>query len=97
MNILSYLNGLRPAIPYSVEQPGTVMSNGELRRCLANKAIIINGETDWKWDEEAPDWVWQLIFFPKSTKGKPASPGKKAQPPRRTTLVQYDFPTHSND
>jgi len=82
MNILTYLNSLRPAIPFSAEKPNELMSNGEIRRLLQNKAILINGETDWKWDEDAPAMVWQLVFFPKATKAKP--PTKYS---RRTTLI----------
>lgn len=80
VNVLTFLNSLRPAIPFSAEKPKdtdgrcVLMSNGELRRLLQNKAILLNGETDWKFDEEMPPLVWQLVFFPKSEK-------------RRTTIV----------
>lgn len=88
MNVLSFLNSLRPALPYSAEKAKdadgkcVLMSNGELRRMLQNRAILLNGETDWKWDEEAPPMVWQLVFFPKATKAK--EPAKFS---RRTTIV----------
>ena len=87
MNVLTYLNSLRPALPLSVERKGErgeclPMSNAELRRFIDQKAVLLNGETDWKWDEEAPTLVWQLVFFPKST--KPKGNTKFA---RRTTLI----------
>lgn len=46
------------------------MSNSELRRCLEQKAILLNGERDWSHNEEAPAYVWQLVFYPKSIKPK---------------------------
>lgn len=75
MNILTYLNSIRPAIPMSGERKGdngecVVMSNAEIRRCIEQKAVLLNGETDWKWDEDIPPLVWQLVFFPKSVKPK---------------------------
>ena len=76
MNILTYLNSIRPAIPYSAEKPKdtegkcVLMSNGELRRLLLNRGIVLNGQTDWTYDEECPAYVWQLVFFPKSAKRK---------------------------
>lgn len=85
MNVLTYLTSLRPALPTSAERPPEPMTNSEVRRLLLNKAVLLNGETDWKWDEDMPDWVWQLVFFPSSTKRKPGKPA------RRTTTVQYDF------
>jgi hypothetical protein len=41
MNVLQYLNNLRPAIPMSVERPCTIMSNGELRRHMLQGAVLI--------------------------------------------------------
>lgn len=85
MNVLTYLLSLRPAMPTSIEKPPAQMSNGEVRRLLKNKAIMINGDTDWTPEDELPCWVWQLIYFPSATKGKN---GKAA---RRTTIVQHTF------
>lgn len=87
MNVLTYLNNLQPDLPLSVERKGghgecLPMSNSELRRFIDQKAVLLNGETDWKWDEEAPEFVWQLVFFPKSTKPKVGT--KYA---RRTTIL----------
>ena len=87
MNVLTYLNSLRPALPLSVERKWKdgeclPMSNAELRRLIEQRAVLLNGETDWKWDEEAPSFVWQLVFFPKSTK-----PKGNTQFARRTTLI----------
>lgn len=71
MNVLQYLQGLRPAIPLSREKPGSkdkacsVASNGELRRWIADGSVQINGER-WAADEEMPPMVWSLVFFPKS-------------------------------
>jgi hypothetical protein len=78
MNVLTYLNQLRPALPCSAEKPfdseGKMrpMSNGELRRHLSSGAIMINGDR-YSWDAEVPA-VESLVFFPSSAK-------------RRTTLV----------
>jgi hypothetical protein len=85
--ILEYLNGLRPALPLSSERHGErgekmPMSNSELRRCLEQKAVLLNGERDWAINEEAPAYVWQLVFYPKSVKAKPGTLYAK-----RTTIV----------
>lgn len=87
VSILQYLNSLRPALPLSSDRRGErneylEMSNSELRRCLEQKAILLNGERDWTINEEAPMYVWQLVFYPKSTKPKPGTKYAK-----RTTLV----------
>lgn len=70
MNILTYLNSLRPALPLSTrkDEDGAFLplSNSELSRALKQKAITINGTTDWTHDEEAPCHIWQLIFYRKS-------------------------------
>lgn len=73
MNTLQYLNNLRPALPFSSEQPCTLMSNGELRRICRQGGVLINGE---KVDElEVIDFpVFSLVFFPRSLK-------------RRTTII----------
>lgn len=77
MNVLTYLTALRPCMPTSAERAPAVMTNGEVRRLLKNKAILINGDNDWAADEEVPEWVWELVYFPKAK--------------RRTTLVQFNF------
>ena len=73
MTVLQYLIQLRPALPMSVEKPCTPVSNSELRRWIKDGSVIINGER-WQPDEEAPVWVFSLVFFPKS-------------PTRRCTVV----------
>jgi hypothetical protein len=72
VNVLTFLNNLRPAIPFSVETPCKLASNGELRRWCKNKAVIINTETV-DWDEIVDFPVFSIVFFPN---------GK-----RRTTLL----------
>jgi hypothetical protein len=69
MNALTYLNNLRPAIPYSTEKPCTIASNGELRRWMAGSAVLINGEPV-TWDEPIDFPVHSLVFFPKSAQRK---------------------------
>lgn len=58
MNALTYLNGLRPALPRNP-------SNSELRRWLANGTILFNTERC-TWDEEIDFPVFSLVFFPSS-------------------------------
>lgn len=69
MNILTYLNSMRPSIPFSAEKPCTPVSNTELRRWLANGSVLINHEKC-TWDEEMDFNVHSLVFFPKSLKRK---------------------------
>lgn len=69
MNALTYLNNLRPAIPYSAEKPCSLASNGELRRWMDNGSVLINGERV-TWNEEIDFPVCSLVFFPKSEKRK---------------------------
>jgi len=73
MSVMQYLNNLRPAIPMSAERPCTNMSNGELRRHMAQGAVLINVETVTP-DEPMDFPVFSLVFFPNSKK-------------RRTTIV----------
>ncbi len=73
MNVLTWLNNLRPALPYSIEQPCKPMSNGELRRHMQQGGVLVNGERVSP-DEPMDFPVFSLVFFPKS-------------PTRRTTLV----------
>jgi hypothetical protein len=73
MNVLEYLNNLRPAIPMSIEKPNTLMSNGELRRHCEQGGVLIN--TEKVTIQEIVDFpVFSLVFFPKSSS-------------RRTTLI----------
>jgi hypothetical protein len=72
-NALTYLNSLRPALPYSIEKPCQVASNGEVKRWMQNNAVIVNGQPV-KWDTPIDFEVVSLVFFPKSKN-------------RRTTLV----------
>jgi len=63
--VLTFLNSLRPAIPFSTEKPCLPASNGEITRWCKNKAVLINGETvDSKEVIDFP--VFSLVFFPKS-------------------------------
>lgn len=72
MNALQWLISLRPAIPMSVERPGTAMSNGELRRHITQGGVLVNGERITA-DEQIDFPVFSLVFFPKAA--------------RRTTIV----------
>lgn len=85
MNVLQYLTSLQPALPLASERRGDKgeylpMSGSELRRCLQQKAVLINGQTDWEGNEEIPDFIWQLVFYPKSKQ----KDGKKS---KRTTII----------
>lgn len=87
MNVLSFLNELRPALPISTNHKGDngeciPMSNSELRRLIEQKSVLINGRTDFKWNEDIPDDVWELVFFPKSVKAKSGTKYAK-----RTTVI----------
>jgi hypothetical protein len=67
MNLLQFLNTLRPALPMSIEQPGKAMSNSELRRHVVQGGVLINGERITP--DEAMDFsVFSIVFFPKSAK-----------------------------
>lgn len=72
MNALTYLNNLRPAIPFSSEKPCSIASNGELRRWMDSGAVLFNAER-MKWDEDVNFPVFSLVFFPNSQ--------------RRTTII----------
>jgi hypothetical protein len=63
MNILEWLNSLRPALPMSSEAPCKAMSQSELRRHLKSKAILINGESC-EWNELLDFPVFGLVVFP---------------------------------
>lgn len=69
MNMLTFLNSLRPAIPYSAEKPNTICSNSELRRWMANGSVLVNSEKV-VWDEPVDFPVFSIVFFPKSDKRK---------------------------
>lgn len=69
MNVLTYLNTMRPALPYSAEKPCTIVSNAELRRWIQNGSVLINQEKA-AWDEEIDFPILSLVFFPKSEKRK---------------------------
>ena len=65
LNLLSWLNTLRPAIPMSAEAPGKDMSNGELKRLLLDGGVLIN--TERVIPTELMDFpVFSLVFFPRS-------------------------------
>ena len=68
MNALAFLNSLRPAIPFSIERMGP-MSNGELRRHIAQGGVLFNSETV-EVGEEIDFPVFSLVFFPKSKSRK---------------------------
>lgn len=67
MNILTFLNGLRPAIPMSSERPCTITSNSELRRWIDNGSVLINGEKT-RAMNDTPFEVNSIVFFPKSNR-----------------------------
>lgn len=69
MNILTFLNNLRPALPFSTEKPCTIVSNSELRRWCTNGSILINTEQV-TWDELVDFPVFSIVFFPSSAKRK---------------------------
>lgn len=69
MKALQWLNGMRPALPMSIEQPCKAMSNRELRRHMQQDGIIVNGER--VTPEEQIDFpIFPLVFFPKSAMRK---------------------------
>lgn len=85
MNVLQYLVSLQPALPLASDRRGErgeylPMSGSELRRCLQQKSVMINGETDWEANEEIPCYVYQLVFYPKSK----SKDGKKS---KKTTII----------
>lgn len=71
LTTLQYLNNLRPALPLSVEQAGkkgephSIMSNGELKRCIQQGSVLINGERVTP-EEKVDFYVNSVVFFPKS-------------------------------
>lgn len=71
MNVLTFLNSMRPSIPMSLENKKESKcwpaSNSEIRRWLLNKAVIINGQ-HLAWDQEIEFPVTSLVFFPRSEK-----------------------------
>lgn len=69
MNMLTFLNTLRPSLPYSTEKPCTLVSNSELRRWMTSGSVLVNSERV-VWDEEVDFPVFSLVFFPASTKRK---------------------------
>ena len=69
MNMLTFLNSLRPALPFSTEKPCTLVSNSELRRWIANGSVLVNSERV-TWDELVNFPVFSLVFFPASGKRK---------------------------
>lgn len=69
MNVLTYLNSMRPSLPYSAEKSCTLVSNAELRRWLQNGSVLINHEK-FAWDELIDFPIFSLVFFPKSEKRK---------------------------
>lgn len=70
MNALEFLISLRPAIPMAMNgNKPIIASNGDLRRWLENKAVIINGKKPGPKDEnEFP--IDNVVFFPKSPERK---------------------------
>ncbi len=72
MTILQYLNSLRPALPLpgikDSEGRHVTMSGSELKRTILQKGVLINGDNDWKFDDEIPPLIWQVVFYPKSDK-----------------------------
>lgn len=68
-NTLTFLNSLRPALPFSSEKPCTAVSNSELRRWIANGSVLVNAERV-AWDELIDFPVFSIAFFPASGKRK---------------------------
>lgn len=67
MNMLEFLWGLRPAIPMSMERPGTPMSKAELRRCIDQCGVLVN--TERCNSTEPVDFpVFSIVLFPKSNR-----------------------------
>lgn len=64
MQALRFLLSLRPALPFSIERPCQVASNGEVARWLRNGAVHVNGQAVGP-DTEV-DEVHSLVFFPSS-------------------------------
>lgn len=52
----------------SIEFPAKKASNSEKRRWIEQNSININGVTNWNPDEEMPNRIWYLVFFPNSKK-----------------------------
>lgn len=69
MNVLTFLNSLRPALPMSRERPCTVPSNSEVRRWIEQGAVHLNGEPC-KWNEEIDFPLTSVGLFPGSPKSK---------------------------
>ena len=67
--MLTFLNSLRPALPFSTEKPCTVVSNSELRRWMQNGSVLVNSEKV-IWEELVDFPVFSLVFFPASEKRK---------------------------
>lgn len=65
MKALQWINTLRPAVPFSIEAPSKLMSNGELRRHMQQGGVLVNGEKITP-DEPIDFPVFSLVFFPKS-------------------------------
>ena len=65
MNILTYLQQIREALPMSSERPCTYTSNSELRRWIKQGVILFNTERV-EFDEEVDFPVFSLVVFPNS-------------------------------
>jgi len=63
MTALEFLISLRPAIPFSVETPCKLMSNGELRRHIQQGGVLINTERVAA-TEQIDFPVFSVVFFP---------------------------------
>lgn len=74
MTPAAFLLTLRPALPFSVERPCQVASNGEVARWVKNRAVWINGAPASPDAQLEPCQVRSLVLFPNS-------------PRRRCTLV----------
>lgn len=66
MTALEFIISLRPAVPMGFQGTKPIeASNGQIRRWLQDKAIIINGTKPGPQDEiQYP--ITQVVFFPKS-------------------------------
>ena len=69
MKTLEFILSLRPALPMSKEKPCTHASNGEVRRWLRDKSVLINGRAVAP-EEEIEFPVVSLVLFPKSQRSR---------------------------
>lgn len=69
MNVLTFLNSLRPSLPMSKEKPTTPTSNVEPRCWIQQGAVLINGERV-EWNEEIDFPLTSVVLFPKNPQSR---------------------------